>query len=75
MKATEVVTEWLDASYTAFKVPIGIALYQEGTSLGVLSCFDFAAGALPHPCSFASVRQICHMPCCSIQAQPLSDDL
>lgn len=38
------LTEWLDASYSAFKVPIGIATYQDYSSFGVLSCLDIIAG-------------------------------
>lgn len=44
VKATEVITEWLDATYSAFKVPIGIAVYQNYCSFGVLSCLDIIAG-------------------------------
>lgn len=45
VKASEVLTEWLDATYTAFKVPIGIALYQDYRSFGALGCLDIIAGA------------------------------
>ena len=44
MKATEVLTEWLDATYWAIKVPIGIAVYQDYSTFGVLSCLDIIAG-------------------------------
>ena len=44
MRATEVLTEWLDATYSAFKVPIGIAIYQDYSTFGVLSCLDIIAG-------------------------------
>ncbi|CAL5221214.1 g3363 [Coccomyxa viridis] len=45
VRATEVLTEWLDATYSAFKVPIGIAIYQDYSTFGVLSCLDIIAGA------------------------------
>lgn len=38
------LTEWLDATYSAFKVPIGIAVYQDYSTFGVLSCLDIIAG-------------------------------
>lgn len=44
VRATEVLTEWLDATYSAFKVPIGIAIYQDYSTFGVLSCLDIIAG-------------------------------
>lgn len=44
VKVANIVVEWLDATYTAFKVPIGVAVYQDCGVLGILTACDIIAG-------------------------------
>ncbi len=55
VKVSNIVVEWLDATYTAFKVPIGVAVYQNSTQHGLLTVCDIIAGRYPSaPDAFSS---------------------
>jgi hypothetical protein len=47
VKVADIALEWLDATYSAFKVPIGVAIYQDCAKLGLLTMCDMIAGQNP----------------------------
>ncbi|BDA43662.1 Potassium voltage-gated channel subfamily H member 7 [Coccomyxa sp. Obi] len=46
VKVANIVVEWLDATYTAFKVPVGVAVYQDCRVLGIFTLCDILAGII-----------------------------